>query len=784
MLGGRFRVEREIGRGGMATVYLAEDVRHRRRVALKVLLPDLAESLGADRFRREIAVVASLTHPHILPLYDSSADTIDGPPFFVMPFVEGETLRERMTRERLSLADAVRITIEVAEALDHAHRRGIVHRDVKPENILILEGHAVVTDFGIAHAVREAGGDRLTQTGILLGTPRYMSPEQVDGVRVIDGRSDIFSLGIVLYELLTGENPFVSASVTSTLSRIATVMPESPRIRRPDVSETLASIVLATLAKDPGERPVTGATLAAALRATPEASGIARRAPRRSRIAIVGAATVLVAAPLVFALFNRRTAAPAELPSIAVLPFANESGDSADAYVGSGIAEELLNALADVPNIRVASRTSSFALRANTSVADIGQRLNVGSVLEGSVRRANGTIRVSARLIDTRRDAEVWSASMNGPAADVFEVQEQIARAIVAKLRVRLAGTGAIVRRGTRNPDAYDLVLRAKALRARGEDGLLPAKELLERAIALDSTYAEAYADLTLVYERIGIFHQQEQLRGESGMTPREALRRAHLAAERAIQLDNTSADAHVALGTLAFRYEWDWPRAISELRQALTLNPTSVSAYSEFARIERSLGRFAHARLLLDSAHYYSAGAEPADGRLGYGRIAFFAGDFATAIRESTDSDATATPALRMTWLAQAYVGAKQYAAAESLLVSPRAAPDPGSLLTLALVMARTGRRDGALAIISRARRAPVNDLPTTMAAVYVALGDTARALAEINRAVDIGDPLVVDLAVNPFLDPLRENTDFKQIIARLRFPAVERGRSGRPNG
>jgi serine/threonine-protein kinase len=494
----------------------------------------------------------------------------------------------------------------------------------------------------------------------------------------------------------------------------------------------------------------------------------------------VAAAAVLVAATIV-AMERRASAAAPDLPSIAVLPFATESADSADAYIGSGVAEELLNALADVPNIRVISRTSSFALRGDSSVADIGRRLSVGYVLEGSVRRAGGTIRVSARLIDTKRNVAVWKDANDRPAADVFQVQEQIARAIVEKLRVRLASAGAIVRRGTRNPQAYDLVLRAKALRESGKEGLLTAAGFLEQAIALDSMYTEAFADLTIVYEQIAIFHQQQQLHGERGMKPSEALRRARGAAERAIQLDSLSADAHVAMGVLAFRYDWDWDSAVRELRRALKLNPTSANAYSQFARIERSLGQFAHARLLLDSAHVFSGGSEPANGRVGYGRVAYFAGEFDRAIREylallgkgRRDDDT------RLLFLAQAYICAKQYPPAESLLISQRTERDPERFLSLAITMARTGHRDSAMAIISRVRQTPTSDFPTLMAGAYVALGDTARALTEIHRAVDTGDPLVVDLAVDPFLDPLRENAEFKQIIGRLHFPPVERRRN-----
>src|SRR6476619_3241095 len=252
-LADRYRFERELGAGGMATVYLAEDVRHHRKVAIKVLHPELSAVLGPDRFLKEIELTASLQHPHILPLFDSGSE--DGKLWYAMPFIDGETLRARLQREhQLPIGDAVRIATEAADALDYAHRRGVVHRDIKPENILLHDGHALVADFGIALAVTSAGGGRLTQTGLSLGTPQYMSPEQATGERTIDGRTDVYSLGAVTYEMLTGEPPHSGQTVQAIIARVLTEKPRSIRSVRPNVSEDLAFAVEHALEKIPADR--------------------------------------------------------------------------------------------------------------------------------------------------------------------------------------------------------------------------------------------------------------------------------------------------------------------------------------------------------------------------------------------------------------------------------------------------------------------------------------------------------------------------------------------------
>src|SRR5262245_32206855 len=359
-LAGRYEIEREIGRGGMATVYRARDTHHDRPVALKVLHAELAESLGAERFQREIRVAAGLQHPHILSVHDSG--TTDGYLWFAMPFVEGESLRDRLTRERqIAIADAVRITREVALALDYAHRKGVIHRDIKPENILLIDGQAIVADFGIARALGGAS-ENLTSTGTIIGTPAYMSPEQASGDKTIDGRSDIYSLGCVLYEMLAGEPP---PSAPSTQALIARVMTETPRplhTVRSTVSRQLAGAVEQAMAKSPADRPATAADFARLLESTATLPATTQ-APARHRLSrwqsIGIAVAVLAAAGVAFgtAWTRRHPADPAER-KIAVLPFEN-AGSTDDEYFADGMTDEVRSRLSAIRGLRVIARASS-----------------------------------------------------------------------------------------------------------------------------------------------------------------------------------------------------------------------------------------------------------------------------------------------------------------------------------------------------------------------------------------------------------------------------------------
>jgi eukaryotic-like serine/threonine-protein kinase len=427
-LAARYRVLREIGRGGMATVYLADDPKHRRQVAIKVLEPTLSAALGHDRFLREIELTASLTHPHILPLYDSGV--ADGLAYYVMPYVEGQTLRAHLSdKGRLPLDEALRIAKGVADALAFAHRKGIVHRDIKPENVLLQAGHALVADFGIARVASLAGDVGLTQTGMVIGTPSYMSPEQTVGDASVDGRSDIYSLGCLLFEALTGSPPFRGGTAVDVARRRLTEA--APRLRG-SASEIPAAVdeaVAKALARDPGDRFATAEAFAAAL--------------------------------------NTDRAAPAVAPAkgLVVLPFGNLSPDPENEFFADGLTEEVIADLSGISALRVISRTSAMRFKGtDKDVKTIARELNVRYVLEGSVRRAGSSLRVTAQLIEAETDSHVWAEKYSGSIEDVFAIQEEISRKIVKALQVKLTDTEsrAVAERPIDSPAAYDCYLRAQ----------------------------------------------------------------------------------------------------------------------------------------------------------------------------------------------------------------------------------------------------------------------------------------------------------------------------------
>src|SRR5205823_2005018 len=396
-LADRYALERELGHGGMATVYLARDLRHGRAVAIKVLRPEIAAALGPERFLREIEVAARLTHPHILALHDSGQ--AGGFLYYVMPYIEGESLRDRLAREGpLPLEDALRITREVASALSYAHNHDVVHRDIKPENILLSGGEAVVADFGIARAITQAGGARLTETGLRVGTPAYMSPEQASGSGLIDGRSDVFSLACVLYEMLAGEPPYTGPNAQVVIAKRFTDPVPSVRRLRDTIPPTMDAAITKALAKAPTDRFATAAQFGEALEAPAQRARDTGR--RTSRLAAGAglAATLVVAAAGLFVLSRPHgTPALAGPPgqSIAVLPFVNVSGAPQEEYLSDGISEELINALSKLPQLKVVARPSSFAFKGkNEDVRQIGQALQVATVLGGSVRRAANRLRV------------------------------------------------------------------------------------------------------------------------------------------------------------------------------------------------------------------------------------------------------------------------------------------------------------------------------------------------------------------------------------------------------
>src|SRR5256885_9466853 len=479
----------------MATVYLANDRNLRRQVALKVLHPELATAVGVERFLREIGTAAGLNHPLILALHDSGE--AGDLPFYTMPYVEGEeTLRRRLNRERqLSIDDAAAVTCDVAEALAYAHSRGVVHGDIRPENILFSAGRAVVADFGIARALTVARIEPLTGIGAMIGTPAYMSPEQVAGDAALDGRSDQYSLACVLYEMLAGRPPFDGPTVQAVLARLSIELPAPIRTARPSVPDALERAVLKALAKVPADRFATISQFADAVRARDQAAAV-----------------------------------ESDAESIAVLPFANLSADPGFEYLSDGIAEDIINALAQLQGLRVAARTSSFAFRGHAAdLAEVGAKLKVATVLEGSVRKAGNRLRVTAQLVKVSDGYHLWSERYDREMTDVFAIQDEIAKAIAGRLQVTLGGEGMpLVMPATGNLDAYHLYLKGRYYLAQRGLVLKKALECFDQALALDENYALAYAGLA---DACTVLAQY-------GLAPPNVLRpKARAAVQRALEL-------------------------------------------------------------------------------------------------------------------------------------------------------------------------------------------------------------------------------------------------------
>jgi eukaryotic-like serine/threonine-protein kinase len=747
-LGDRYAIERELGQGGMATVYGATDLRHRRPVAIKVLQPGTV--LGPERFHREIQLAAGLTHPHIVPLHDSGA--VGELLYYVMPLIEGESLQDRLSREgKLPVAEAVKIGREVAEALAHAHAHSVIHRDIKPSNILLAGypprergaagWHAVVMDFGIARAIGPVDA-RLTEAGAAVGSPAYMSPEQASGEPHLDGGSDIYSLGCVLYEMVTGQPPF--SGPTAQAIMVSRLLDTPPPLRAvlPDLPASLEAVTLKAIARDREDRFASADELASALAAV--------EAGKTSG----PVATVTQ-----------------ERVAIAVLPFVNLSPDPENEYFSDGVTDELTNALAKIADLRVTSRTSAFAFKGkDRDVKDIARQLKVAKLLEGSVRRAGNRLRISAQLVNAADGYQVWSETYDRDLTDVFAVQEEISRTIAGALSVRLGSRAdsAMAEVGTASFEAYNLYLKGRYhASTRTTEGLKRAIGYFGQAIDADPQYAAAHAELGAAWALRG-FEEY------SDLPPREAMPKAKQAVKRALQLDPSLGEGHAWLGVIAWIYDWDPVAAERELLRAIALRPQYSYTYAWYAmllavlqRPEESIRAITRARQL-DPLFPVVA--------LCAGRSYYWLGQLDKAQRE-VEALLEINPGYQLayTWLAR-ILGA-QGRAGEALKVMQRAESLGRESVVirgfLGWAYARTGQTEQARAILAELEAEAERRWVPAYFRLYVLIGlgefDAAFRMLEtafqersgylgfVSGAPNVGDPMEAPIWDDPRLREIR---------------------------
>ncbi|HEY4649451.1 MAG TPA: protein kinase [Gemmatimonadales bacterium] len=776
-LQGRYVLERELGRGGMALVYLAQDLRHDRQVALKVLHPELAQVLGTDRFLREIRTSARLQHPHILGIHDSGEAA--GRLWFTMPFVEGETLRSRMNREKqLPLTDALRITAEAADALDYAHEHGVIHRDIKPENILLSGRHVFVADFGIARTLASAG-DSLTATGMTVGTPAYMSPEQASGEREVDGRSDVYSLGTVLYEMLAGEPPFTGTSAQALIAKRLTGSAPLLSASR-EVPLSVERAVSRALARAPVDRFATAREFADALQApSPDSSGETRVSQaargRRNHVgALALSAALLIALLGGYLTYARsRPGATAEAAaSAAVLPFSDLSPGKDQEYFSDGLTDELITSLSQVKGLRVAARTSSFQFKGrNADVREVGRKLDVSAVLEGSVRRSGDHLRVTAQLSSVKDGYQLWSDSYDRKEADVFAVQEDIARSIVSALRVRLGGgtDSVLASKPTEDLEAYDLYLKGRfAWNQRTPQSLQEAARYLEQAVARDSGFTRAWAALADTYILLGPY---------TGLSPKEIWPKGKAAAERALRLDPESAEARTSLAYGTLTYEWDWPVAEENFKRAIAAKPNYATAHHWYADLLAGRGRLDESLREMTRAHELDPLSLIIDGELAWVYYLMHRTPEAEAqVRRVLELDRNYAQSYYVGGLVELQAGRPDSAIALTRRCMELGDPGPQAWGNLANAYARAGKRGAALRMLGDLQRESAHAYvpPFAFALAYAALGDNRRGVEWLQRGVQEKDVLMPENFQEPLLDPLREGQGYAEVLRGMELSAV----------
>ncbi len=790
---GPYEILSPLGAGGMGEVYRARDKKLDRDVAIKVL----PEAFAADaerlpRFRREAQVLASLNHPHIAAIYGlEESGGIEG---LVLELVEGETLAERLAKGAIPVDEALEIARQIAEALEAAHEKGIVHRDLKPANVKITpEGKVKLLDFGLAKALESGGSSpdvstsptltAATQAGVVIGTAAYMSPEQARG-KSVDKRADIWAFGCVLYEMLAGRRAFKGQNVTDTLASLVRDEPDWKALPR-NAPPALRRLLERCLTKEAtrrlqaiGDARIELEEQASAQRVGPPTGALRTVALRPSPGWVISLALglVLVVGAVVWYRSARSKAGGGSRPleaasalapgerSVAVLPFRNLSGDPGNDYFSDGVSEEILNALTRLPGLKVIGRTSSFRFRGpDVDAGAVGKELQVGTILAGSIQRAGDAVRVTAELVDTRTGYRLWSQKYDRKLQNLFELEDEISRAIADALRVELGGAAQpLVSAATTSPEAHNLVLRANAAaRHPDEASLNDAVRLYREALALDPQYAVAWSGLADVYVWLG----------DAYRAPREVAPLAREAAERAIAIDESLAAGHLGLGLVDLIWDWNFPAARKEIERALALDPGVGYTHAYHGLLIGVVdGDLARSRSELEKA----ATLDPLNPYIPWLEVPAAIGrrDYADALRlaarvRKIDPDffyfMDSTAMVHMAMVRWADCVADQKGLPEAV----RSQPQYGLAICLAHLGAEKEAREilGRLEVESRSRYVDA----WSLGSIYAALGQRDEAFALLDRAVRDHSGQLLMIEWMPEFDPLRSDPRYAELVARI---------------
>jgi len=776
-----YEVVDKLGEGGMGVVYKGRDINLGRPVALKVLIPATNDTPDRQaRFIQEARAASSLNHPNIITIYEIV--TAGDRDCIVMELVRGQTLGDMIEQGRLPTVDCLKIAMQIADALAAAHSIGIVHRDMKPANVMVTpEGLAKVLDFGLAklgqgdaaldfgggfgesdvtmsiHMPAPGNGRPRTAEGAIVGTVAYMSPEQAEGRRV-DGRSDIFSFGAVLYEMVTGVRAFSGSSGLETLAAVLRDQPREIASFGVDVPPELQDIVSRCLRKDPDQRFQSMTDVKTALEQIYFAT--------RSGISLNSGVW-------------KKPAAAKVTPSIAVLPFLNLSSDKENEYFSDGLAEEIINALARIENLRVTARTSAFAFRgAEQDVRKIGETLNVASVLEGSVRKSGNRVRISVQLIGVADGNNLWSERFDREMTDVFEIQDEISQAIVAKLKVRLTSQSGVsgeqvpvvappIKRYTENLDAYNLYLKGRfEVYKMTREGLDASRQLFEEAIRLDPNYALAHDGLAYAWYSLGFM---------GFVAPKEAMPKAKVSIRRALELDETVAEAHATLGVILALYDWDWAGAERELTRSIELNGASPVARDVYAFYYlRPAGRIDEAVVEVQNA----LSLDPLSilFRVHLGFLYYLQHRYEHAIAQFRKVlEMSPKYYLAHAMMGPVYAMTGRFEQALACFVEARTADADSKFVDSleAMTLAMAGRNSEAKqeldAIMLRAAHDYIS--PVSIAYVFAALGDKNAAFEHLDQAIADRDPNVLGLKSNPVFDGLREDARYQALLRKMQL-------------